>query len=112
MNEHSKVDKTIEQIAKRFGIKASRRSWDHMVPANTVRFLHVPVKRTIWELEIGTVKFTVIHQKRPVTPEEFLDLERNPRKRDSVPKAVDLLSELTKTLDRNHRDHPFGIEDR
>lgn len=70
-----------------------------MVSANTVAFLNVPVKRTVWTLEIGTVTLTMVCQRRPVTPESFRDLD--PRKRD-------LLNELTETLDRNHRDHPFG----
>lgn len=69
-------------------IKASHRSWSTMVPANTVRFLHVPVRRTIWELEIGTVKLTVVHQSRPAVPESF---------REST-KVPDLAPDLWKTI--------------
>ena len=34
--------------------------------------LHVPVRRTVWELKIGgTITLTLVRQARPVTPEAF-----------------------------------------
>jgi hypothetical protein len=52
-------------------VRASRKSWEHMVPANTLNLLYVPVKRTVWTLEIGTVTLTMACQTRPVTPAAF-----------------------------------------
>ena len=73
-------------------VKASKKSWETMVPANTLKFLHVPVERTVWELEIGTVKLTVIHQTRPVTPEAF----REPLdQRDRLTPLIEILRKNT-----------------
>jgi hypothetical protein len=53
-------------------IRAGKKTWNHMVPANTLGVLEVPVKRTEITLEIGsTISLKFVRQKRPVTPESF-----------------------------------------
>lgn len=54
-------------------VKASRRTWTHLVPASTVQMLKVPVVHTELKLEIGKITITLAHEERPVIPDAFKD---------------------------------------
>lgn len=103
-------------------MKFSREVSSPQVRADCNALLYVPVRRTVWSLQAGTVTFSITRQARPVTPTAFEDkpdrselithLHTHPDHAWRYPAGHDFVLESTVDIARLHRHLHSGFADR